>query len=34
MYIKFNGCDCPSDSYFDPPAVGEMDLLYWDERSR
>ena len=31
---SFNGCDCLTDSYFDPPVVGEIDHLHWDQRSR
>ncbi|KAK7294003.1 hypothetical protein RJT34_16886 [Clitoria ternatea] len=31
---SFNGCDCLTDSYFDPPAVGEIDHLYRDQISR
>ncbi|CAJ1951385.1 unnamed protein product [Sphenostylis stenocarpa] len=30
---SFKGCDCLTDSYFDPPVVGEIDHLYWDQRS-
>ncbi|KAK7381529.1 hypothetical protein VNO80_00074 [Phaseolus coccineus] len=30
---SFKGCDCLTDSYFDPPVVGEIDHLYLDQRS-
>jgi len=30
---SFKGCDCLTDSYFDPPVVGEIDHLYLDHRS-
>lgn len=31
---SLNGCGCLTDSYFDPPVVGEIDHLHWDQRSR